>query len=335
MNRLTPRVDLFPKVTNLRSPPVVGQTYAVPCYRQEAHVVGQAIQGATYLPVYLPAHEDGELLSFPVWHYHVDHRFMSDGEVESRYRQRVQLRGDEKPRSPDLRRSLADSLDLVHTNDGTPDYASVWWKPMVCYASEQRTTASLPALVTHFRDKPLSCLRCPHKGVNLADIAPDRWGHVTCPAHGLRWNVRTGRSSHAYAYKRSISEWLRHVSGLMPRELRRQCGQPETREGAESLVLSWLLREIMPRPSLFPVGFKATYRHWRRLLPRDTVWMGFAVAIKDALGGDSLASVHEAYAFWHRRLALTRVAGGVLAEETRRLNEVYERDAMENERRAG
>ena len=34
---------------------------------------------------------------------------------------------------------------------------------------------------------------CPHRGTSLAGLEPDGEGCVTCPLHGLRWDVGTGR----------------------------------------------------------------------------------------------------------------------------------------------
>ena len=35
-------------------------------------------------------------------------------------------------------------------------------------------------------------LICPHKGADLSTFEPDERDCVTCPLHGLTWNVRTG-----------------------------------------------------------------------------------------------------------------------------------------------
>lgn len=310
MNRLTSRVDLYEKATALCSPPVVGQTYAVPCYRKRMGVALEVPTGHHYIPVYLPAHEDGELLSFPVWHYHVDLRFLSPKAVHRRYVDSVQV---ETMMSPEeIRQTLVNSFNLVPTDSGDADYANLWWKPMVCHSSEQRPVSSISQLDHHFRDHRLSCLKCPHKGANLADIAPDKWGFVRCPMHGLKWNVRTKRAAEHYAYKSSLREWVNHVETLMPDELRRHCTAQETHDGAEGAILPWLLREVRPRPSLFPVGFKERYRHLRSQLSRDTVWMGFAIALKHrTTHGDPL---FHAYHFWESERVMKRMDACVSRE---------------------
>ena len=40
-------------------------------------------------------------------------------------------------------------------------------------------------------------LVCPHQGASLYRVTPDPGGNVTCPLHGLRWNLDTGRLASA------------------------------------------------------------------------------------------------------------------------------------------
>ena len=50
------------------------------------------------------------------------------------------------------------------------------------------------ALVAAYRDVALgSAGICPHQGADLATFQPDADGRVTCPLHGLRWNIATGK----------------------------------------------------------------------------------------------------------------------------------------------
>ena len=50
------------------------------------------------------------------------------------------------------------------------------------------------ALVAAYRDVELgSAGICQHQGADLATFQPDADSCVTCPLHGLRWNMTTGR----------------------------------------------------------------------------------------------------------------------------------------------
>lgn len=50
----------------------------------------------------------------------------------------------------------------------------------------------LPKLEAAYADCKLKPgMVCPHRGIPLADV-PAVDGIVTCPGHGLRWNVATG-----------------------------------------------------------------------------------------------------------------------------------------------
>ena len=49
------------------------------------------------------------------------------------------------------------------------------------------------ALEAAYADTRLKAgLICPHRGADLSTFQPDKNGCVTCPLHGLQWNVETG-----------------------------------------------------------------------------------------------------------------------------------------------
>jgi len=131
-------------------------------------------------PVIGPMHQDAEIINFHYRHYHIDWRFVSDrllndvhwhtqipyGTVlhADRYGQRVLPK-------PIMRR-------LKCKRDFTP------------YPAHKATW--LPELEkAHKGCKLKPGMVCPHRGVPLASI-PGVNGIVTCPAHGLKWNVATG-----------------------------------------------------------------------------------------------------------------------------------------------
>ena len=49
-------------------------------------------------------------------------------------------------------------------------------------------------LEDHYSDKQLKENRiCPHRGADLSTFTPDADGCITCPLHGLKWHVETGK----------------------------------------------------------------------------------------------------------------------------------------------
>lgn len=126
------------------------------------YLVPCIIRGGEIVPVMLPAHEDGpEDCSAPTAsHYHVDYRFTR------------------------------------HLREDRP---AAWYaehyKPVMqqlrCYRNSTFLRSyylhSLVRLHTRFADSSLKNGACPHRGVRVTNTCG------TCPAHGLMWNLETGR----------------------------------------------------------------------------------------------------------------------------------------------
>lgn len=169
-------------------PYVVGKFYRVPCVR------GYWSIWDDNWPVFGAKHEDFELLGFKPHHYHLDARFLSDRQ----WRRVVGRFGDFYAL---FSRPLQDVDDSIGTGQtltppttrrlkcrrqwpehpmarGTPAFASrIWSKLRSAYAD---------ATLLHGRI-------CPHRGAPLSTIPVDSEGCVTCPVHGLRWNVSSGK----------------------------------------------------------------------------------------------------------------------------------------------
>lgn len=173
------------RLADLDHEPVVGQFYLVPT------VVGIYFDLTPRpWPVLLPFHDDKEILGFAPWHYHPDPRFIPETVwrsldftnkwygrsaneciAGSPLQTHERLNPEGLPRPVERRRKC-----IRHMPDRS-------WMSRVHFAKK---------LQAAYRDASLAPgMVCPHKGVCLKSM-PIVDGVVTCPAHGLQWNVETG-----------------------------------------------------------------------------------------------------------------------------------------------
>lgn len=172
---------MIPRVTELESEPEVGKFYMVPCVR-----TGQGY----WVPVMGPPHEDGAIINFPYHHYHRDLRFLSEADV-------VELANTFAFR---LSCTLEEAAMIVPTLTHNHVTAPPVERRMKCRRRMPTFPLTLrpkhvapwwPKLQSTYADASAKCGRCPHKGFSLKGL-PEKDGAVTCPGHGLRWNVETG-----------------------------------------------------------------------------------------------------------------------------------------------
>ena len=164
----------------------VGKFYRVPCVL--AH--GRFVCGTGWVPVIGPPHEDAEIINFPDEHYHIDWRF-----AHARMLYRAQQVG---------RISEFGRVIMVRTNQRYGDPQPIVldgpvMKRRLCrreFSTFPRMASWQLALDAAYRDCKLKPgMVCPHRGIPLESVrAMD--GIVTCPGHGLRWNVETGELVH-------------------------------------------------------------------------------------------------------------------------------------------
>ena len=188
----------------------VGSFYVVPCVRAGWPNIDDKPR---WWPILGPQHEDGEFINFPYQHFHVDYRFL-----DAKARKLVSVA---------LGSSLAFSAVITANNivpeDREPDQSNspgpkgvrglpstcppvdriaedVSWlrtRRLKCKAQwpaypDAKIVHWLGALEMAYSGQRLKRgLVCPHKGTDLSTIKPDGMV-ITCPLHGLRWNVRTG-----------------------------------------------------------------------------------------------------------------------------------------------
>lgn len=147
----------------------VGKRYLVPA------VKGTWVGRFDLWPIIGPRHEDTDFIGFEQDHWHVDVRFFDSRQWA------FALRQPERP------------FQFVITAPTSP----LGLVRLQCRrqwpAYPRHRPRWLAALSSHFANHRLGEKRvCPHRGADLSTFAPDADGCITCPLHGLRWNVETG-----------------------------------------------------------------------------------------------------------------------------------------------
>lgn len=177
------------RVTELDHPPVPGKHYLVPCIRLK--------DDRNWLPILEPLHDDVEIILFPEPHWHYDWRFWIPDVIEELFFPFCFATDD-----------LTDLCGQVARRDmvvGEPV-----WKWRICRrqmptfpthlrrlnlqpTSDAKEVSFLRKLEQAYRDRYVTCNKCPHRGIAL-DTMPQQDGVVVCPGHGLAWNVATGEA---------------------------------------------------------------------------------------------------------------------------------------------
>ena len=157
-------------------------------------------------------HEDGDVIGFEQWHWHVDWRFVT-GKLREEVLEWMQVR-DRKPNAVVPR--VITGRDMTIARDAgrepTPVRLAGWprrqylrtW--LLAKVDEPELTwegiwpmweGALAQRYRHARITPGRNARCPHRGVDLSDVEPDEDGVIECPLHGLRWCANTGDQAQA------------------------------------------------------------------------------------------------------------------------------------------
>ncbi len=158
------------KITDLKHPPIIGNTYLVPCLFSQTEK-GRAI------PVIGNFHEDSEIGFFNE-HIHPDFRFFDDREFGFVVKKVIR---DGQP---------LHSLVYPYRN-----HRIIIWEARQCFRDipeipiESLDPEAMELLEQIYRHSVLDCGICPHKGANLNSIAPDANGNKVCPLHNLMWGA--------------------------------------------------------------------------------------------------------------------------------------------------
>lgn len=188
----------------------VGKFYLVPEVRAAWGIPTRRnlTTGEVYFPTHPrwwavvgPLHDDAEFLGFRHEHFHVDPRFIP-----------IRVWDSERFRNPVLGYAAtpishvwpegADEQVMLDDIDPQAPLRS-WYRlrrrkclrTQADYPEEwARSRSWYAALVAAYREVELGPPGvCPHQGADLSTFHLDADGCVTCPLHGLRWHMETGR----------------------------------------------------------------------------------------------------------------------------------------------
>jgi len=174
---MTPRID------SLTAPPVVGSFYLVPCVEVTRNIVPRKVG---VWPITGPNHEDAEHIEFPARHWHYDLRFLTEDQFNGL---------GYHPHSHVL---ISSNPDGTARDDVA--FGPVVYKRLRCrrdapeYPHAKAERYWLPKLRAAYCEKTITCGKCPHRGLPIASLPREPGTDiVTCPGHGLRWDLSTGK----------------------------------------------------------------------------------------------------------------------------------------------
>ena len=203
--------------TSTGTPMQPGRYYQRPCVRA-AWPNGSG--KPQWTPIIGPPHSDSEIIRFHPRHWHADFRF---------------LRKSQRQISPLTNHpvfSTPISIVVPETGTGTtrvpvdqlpsPVYPEESYLRIMPRSFQQhypgypfsRKTGNpiwLPQLEAAYRDRTLAGMTCPHRGASLEGMEPDPEGCVTCPLHGLRWHLGSGRLRPLSQHEKDLEESKKEI----------------------------------------------------------------------------------------------------------------------------
>lgn len=174
----------------------VGKRYSVPCLKTVKNHAWDRLWRGEWIPVIGPEHQDAEIIGFPWKHWHIDWRFVSKRVFERTLSQKLSREAGNVFNFVLQRFAVQQENDGTKYETGEPFHlGEVVMRRAMCrrampgYPYHRATW--LPALAKACSGMKMKNMVCPHRGMPLKGC--DTTGDVvTCPAHGLRWNVKTG-----------------------------------------------------------------------------------------------------------------------------------------------
>lgn len=156
----------------------IGRFYQVPTVRGQFHWI------LDDWPVLGPLHQDEEIIKFPDLHYHFDFRFLNTWQYK--YFQELRLQPVHR---------------WVLTEHSGVKLGPVIYRKKKCRrlmpGFPQIMGGWLTALAEAYKNHTFKDMICPHKGASLRGLPVDAEGCITCPLHGLRWHVASGKSGYS------------------------------------------------------------------------------------------------------------------------------------------
>lgn len=161
---------------------IIGKRYRVPIVR------GYINWKWAEWPVLGPKHEDRDYIGFEPEHYHLDARFLSN--------RLLRVVEDTRRGENGVFAIVIHDDDWAREAKKEPPMVHLGYKWRECrrhwpeYPRQLRWVAELSKAYSDH--KLTKAMICPHRGASLAGLEL-KAGCVTCPLHGLMWNVATGR----------------------------------------------------------------------------------------------------------------------------------------------
>lgn len=196
----------YEDIETLESPPIVGQTYWVPCVLGTFFNVGFHKIPAQWWPVIRPAHEDSKYLpKFRTTWVDEDGEWVQKDETYyEKDDQDLHIHVDPRFAHEDLytpyERANGDWHNILTIQSDTERRLLVCLREMPV---QRLFTGFGPRFVDDHKGKKLKCMRCTHKGVNLSSV-PVVNGVITCPAHGLRYDAQSHECISGFSQNKEV-----------------------------------------------------------------------------------------------------------------------------------
>ena len=194
----------------------MGGIYQVTCARSAWPWSSVLKRPPRWVPVTGEPHSDRDAVGYSPVHWHVDYRFLDLEELAgflgsqmppgSTAAETAAVAGqmaletpmaEVAPLPPDGQEEVLMAPDEAERTEVTRDrYLRVMPMRYLRHVPEgfERNFPWLEQLTRELAERRLGAdMKCPHRGADLTSIPAGPGGDVTCPFHGMRWDLRTGR----------------------------------------------------------------------------------------------------------------------------------------------
>lgn len=167
----------------------VGKSYRVPCIKTRRALADgwRPFWGGAWIPIIGPLHRDDGAVNFRWLHWHVDLRF-----VGAKVFKALMCYGRSPFAVPLQKHPVYSGEERITDTFIEGDICSRLMKCKRQYPEFPRQLAKwLQQLEMEHQGVKMKGMVCPHRGLPLQGCPLDG-DVVTCPGHGLRWNIKTG-----------------------------------------------------------------------------------------------------------------------------------------------
>lgn len=167
-------------VTNLKSEPIIGQFYLVPCIRTN-HIP------LNWIPIVGDFHTDSEL-RIPEKHFHYDVRFIPGLFFPK------QSRNNYPPEVEQIGRVIGIEKDKFELHAIEPIEVELKRRKCLRRMPEfplQKVGGIHNEMHKKYHGKSVKCGKCPHRNFPLENLPKDENGFIICNGHGLKINSKT------------------------------------------------------------------------------------------------------------------------------------------------